>query len=672
MDHQAHMAEDFRRRFWISLAVTVPILILSPNVQRLLHIERSLAFTGQSYALFAISTFVFFYGGWPFFKGIWREMASRQPGMMTLVTVAISIAYVYSAAVVFGLKGEVLFWELATLIDIMLLGHWLEMRSVMGASRALEKLAELLPKQAHKLGPGGEIEDVPIESLRPGDRVLVRPGEKIPVDGEIVKGETAVDLSLITGESRPVPRSPGEALIGGSVNGEGAVEMAIQKTGEDTYLAQVIETVKRAQETRSRSQDLADRAAFALVLIAIGAGAVTMTVWLILGYAFEFSITRTVTVMVITCPHALGLAIPLVIAVSTSISAGRGLLIRDRSAFERSRLIQVVVFDKTGTLTKGSFGVTDVISLDPAAGEDDILGLAAAIESGSEHTIARGITSEADKRGLVLPQATDFSTMPGKGAKAMVDGREALVASPGYLREMGVEATDKKLDRVRNQGDTVVFLLDAGRLIGAITLADTVRSESREAVSRLQASGIQCMMMTGDSRAVARSVAVELGLADYFAEVLPRDKSQHIEELQDQGLVVAMVGDGVNDAPALAQADVGIAIGAGTDVAIESADIVLVRNDPRDVVEVIGLGKATYRKMAQNLAWATGYNVVAIPLAAGVLYPLGILLSPAVGAVLMALSTIIVAFNARLLKGPDGRGGPRLEGKVQAGQGRAA
>jgi P-type Cu2+ transporter len=651
MHHQSLMIADFRRRFWVSLVITLPILLLSPAVQRGLHIEQALKFTGQSYVLFALSSIVYFYGGWPFFKGLRDEIRKMRPGMMTLVALAITIAYVYSTAVVFGLKGEVLFWELATLIDVMLLGHWLEMRSVMGASRALEKLAQLLPNQAHKLSPGGKIEDVPIESLHPGDMVLVRPGEKIPVDGKVVEGETTVDLSLITGESRPVARRPGEELIGGSVNGEGAVELVIEKTGKDTYLAQVMETVRRAQETRSRSQDLADRAAFALVLLAIAAGAATVAAWLALGYAFDFSITRAVTVMVITCPHALGLAIPLVVSVSTSISAGRGLLVRDRGAFERSRLIQVVVFDKTGTLTHGTFSLTDVIPLGSEKGEDEILRLAATVESASEHTIARGITGEAQKRGLSLDRVRDFSAIPGKGARARIGGREVVVASPGYLNELGIEIADERLADLKNEGKTVVYVLEEGQLTGAIGLADTIREESREAVNRLQEAGIRCMMMTGDSRAVAQSVADQLGLSDYFAEVLPQDKSERIKELQERGLVVAMVGDGVNDAPALAQANVGIAIGAGTDFAIESADIVLVRNDPRDVVEVIGLGKATYRKMEENLAWATGYNIVAIPLAAGVLYPIGIVLSPAIGAVLMSLSTIIVAFNARRLNG---------------------
>ena len=650
--HHAHMIADLRRRFWICLAITIPILILSPMIQEWLGIEDNLAFRGDSYVLFALSAVIYLYGGWPFFKGMKDDLAARRPGMMTLVALAISVAFVYSSLVVFGLQGNVLFWELATLIDIMLLGHWLEMRSVMGASRALEKLVELLPSQAHLVRGDGGIEDVPIESLLPGYRVLVKPGEKIPVDGKVVKGETSVDLSLITGESRPVPKSPGDELIGGAVNGDGAVEMVIEKTGADTYLSQVVEMVRAAQESRSHTQNLADRAAFWLTLTAIAAGGATLAVWLVIGYAFDFSLERAVTVMVITCPHALGLAIPLVVSVSTALSARSGLLIRDRSAFERSRLLDAVVFDKTGTLTKGSFGVTEVIPLSEGMSEEEVLRLAAAVESRSEHTIARGVVAEANRRGLHIADTEGFAALPGKGAKAVVDGREVAVVSPGFLRENGISADIPGLESLRGQGKTLVYLLLDSEPAGAIALADTIREESREAVESLEAEGVRCMMLTGDSRQVASWVASELGLSDYFAEVLPHEKSHRIEELQGRGLVVGMVGDGVNDAPALAQADVGIAIGAGTDVAMEAADIVLVRNDPRDVGAVLGLGKATYRKMLQNLGWATGYNVVAIPLAAGVLYPLGVLLSPAVGAVLMSLSTIIVAFNARLLKAP--------------------
>jgi Cu2+-exporting ATPase len=652
--HHAHMVADFRRRFWVCLGASVPIILLSPMIQDWLGIEDALNFPGDLYVLLGISTFVYFYGGWPFLKGMKNEAVKKEPGMMTLVAVAISVAYIYSAAVIFGLEGKVLFWELATLIDVMLLGHWLEMRSVMGASSALEKLVELLPNQAHLIKKGGELEDVPLDSLEPGDHVLVKPGEKIPVDGEVVEGETSVDLSMLTGESRLVPKSLGDELMAGSVNQEGSVEMEIAKTGADTYLSQVIDTVSRAQEARSRTQDLADRAALWLTIIAISVGVITLAIWLIIGYAFDFSLERSVTVMVITCPHALGLAIPLVVAISTTLSAKNGLLIRDRSAFERSRLLQAVVFDKTGTLTKGSFGVTDIISLSEELDGDRVLELAAAVESRSEHTIARGILKEAENRELDVKDPRDFNAIPGKGAEASVDGEKVAVVSPGYLEEKDIGMPEvEEITGLARQGKTVVYLLMEGKPAGVIALADEVREESMEAIRRLEQAGVKCMMLTGDTRQVADWVAAELGLSEYFAGVLPDDKSRKIEELQQRGLKVAMVGDGVNDAPALVQADVGIAIGAGTDVAVEAADIVLVRNDPRDVAEVLGLGRATYRKMLQNLGWATGYNVIAIPLAAGVLYPLGILLSPAVGAALMSVSTIVVAFNARLLKPPS-------------------
>lgn len=651
--HHAHMVADFRRRFWVCLVVTVPVLLLSPMIQDVLHISEALDFPGKLYVLLAFSSFVYFYGGWPFLKGLKEEIAKREPGMMTLVALAITVAYLYSATVVFGIEGKLLFWELATLIDIMLLGHWIEMRSVMGASRALEKLVELLPSEAHLLRPDGEVVEVPLESLKPGDQVLVKPGEKIPVDGKLVKGETSVDLSMLTGESVPVPKSPGDELIGGAVNGEGAVEMIIEKTGADTYLSQVIELVREAQESRSRTQDLANRAAFWLTVIAISAGLATLAVWLILGHPFEFGIERAVTVMVIACPHALGLAVPLVVAVSTSLSASNGLLIRDRSAFERARLLEAVVFDKTGTLTEGHFGVTDVVALDGEAGEEEVLALAAAVESQSEHPIARGIVEAARSRGLRIEQPESFKAMPGKGARAVVGGKEIMVVSPGYLREMNIRLDREEIRELAGQGKTVIYVLSGDQPIGAVALADLIRKESREAIKQLKNLGLQCMMLTGDNRQVARWVAEELALDDYFAEVLPHEKSQKIRETKERGLVTAMVGDGVNDAPALVEADVGIAIGAGTDVAVESADIILVRNDPRDVAAILGLSRVTYRKMKQNLAWATGYNAFAIPAAAGVFYPLGILLSPAIGAVLMSLSTVIVAVNARLLSLPS-------------------
>jgi len=560
------------------------------------------------------------------------------------------VAYVYSALVVFGLPGSVFFWETATLIDIMLLGHWIEMRSVLGASRALEQLVRLLPAEAHRLRTDGSLEDVALAALQPDDRVLVKPGEKVPTDGLVVAGRTSVNQAMLTGESQPVEKGEGNEVIGGAVNGEGAITIEVRRTGADTYVAQVIELVRKAQETRSRTQDLADRAALWLTLIAVGGGTLTLVAWLGAGREFSFALERMVTVMVITCPHALGLAVPLVVAVSTALSARQGLLIRDRSAFERARELDAVVFDKTGTLTEGRFGVTDIVSLDGRT-EHEILRLAAALESRSEHPIAAGIVRAATERAVQHPAPDGFAAIPGKGARGIVDGAEVKVVSPGYLRDQGLGVRDQgeRVQRLAGQGKTVVYVVADGTLIGAIALADIIRPESREALGRLKAMGIKSMMLTGDSAAVARWVAAELGLDDYFAEVLPDQKAAKIEEVKRRGLTVAMVGDGVNDAPALVAADVGIAIGAGTDVAIESADIVLVRSDPRDVPAIVGLARATYRKMVQNLWWATGYNAVAIPLAAGVLARAGILLSPAVGAVLMSVSTVVVALNAQLL-----------------------
>ena len=648
------MVADFRRRFWVSLVLTVPVLALAPLIQRFLGIEGVLDFPGASYVQFAFATAVYLYGGWPFLKGFVREVGERQPGMMTLIALAITVAYVYSGAVVFGLPGEVFFWELATLIDIMLLGHWIEMRSVMGASRALEKLVELLPTEAHRVRDDGSLEDVPVSELAPGDRVVIKPGEKVPTDGAIAEGRTSMNEAMLTGESTPVEKGEGDEVIAGAINGESSITIEVRKTGEDTYLSQVVEMVRRAQESRSRTQDLANRAALWLTIIAISVGVLTLTVWLLAGRDFNFALGRMVTVMVITCPHALGLAIPLVVAVSTALSARQGLLIRDRSAFERARDLDAIVFDKTGTLTEGRFGVTDIVPLD-GRGEEEILRLAATLESQSEHPIAAGVVRGAEERGVSYGSPKEFHAIPGKGAEAAVDGVNVKVVSPGYLKEKGIAVEDERLDQLSGQGKTVVYVLVDDEVGGAIALADIIREESREALQRLKEMGIQVMMLTGDSEAVARWVAEELELDDYFAEVLPDEKARVIREVKERGLTVAMVGDGVNDAPALVEADVGIAIGAGTDVAVESADIVLVRSDPRDVTSLVELARATYRKMVQNLWWATGYNVVAIPLAAGVAYFAGVVLSPAAGAVLMSASTVIVAVNARLLgRGSEG------------------
>ena len=651
------MVDEFRRRFWISLALTIPVLATSEMLAHLLGLRGVLAFAGDRYVEFAFASAVYFYGGWPFLTGLVDELRKRLPGMMTLVALAITVAYVYSALVVFGLPGSVFFWETATLIDIMLLGHWIEMRSVLGASRALGQLVRLLPADAHRLRSDGSIEQVPLDALHPGDRVLVKPGERIPTDGLVVAGRTSVNQAMLTGESQPVEKREGDEVIGGAVNGEGAITVEVRRTGADTYLSQVIELVRKAQETRSRTQDLADRAALWLTLIAIGGGALTLVAWLGAGREFSFALERMVTVMVITCPHALGLAVPLVVAVSTALSARQGLLIRDRSAFERARELDAVVFDKTGTLTEGRFGVTDILPFEGWT-EHDVLRLAAALESRSEHPIAAGIVQAATERDVHYPAPDGFAAIPGKGARGTVDGADVKVVSPGFLKEQGLTIANQPITRLAEQGKTVVYVLADGKAIGAVALADIIRPESREAVDRLKAMRITPIMLTGDSAAVARWVAGELGLEDYLAEVLPDQKAAKIAAVKQRGLTVAMVGDGVNDAPALVAADVGIAIGAGTDVAIEAADIVLVRSDPRDVPAIVGLARATYRKMVQNLWWATGYNAVAIPLAAGVLAKAGILLSPALGAVLMSASTVVVALNAQLL----GRGGRRASG----------
>ncbi|MDD1679506.1 MAG: copper-translocating P-type ATPase [Methanomicrobiales archaeon] len=640
------MLEDFRRRFIVSLILTVPILILSPGFQAFFGL--SFTFEGASYLLLALSTIVYGYGGLPFLRGIIQETRDHLPGMMTLIAVAITVAYVFSAAVVLGIVGgEPFFWELATLIDVMLLGHWVEMRSVLGASRALEELVKIMPSEAHRM-KDGQTEDVSIDALAVGDHVLVKPGEKIPVDGEVVEGKSSVNEAMLTGESKPVTKKGGDKVTAGSINGEGSLVAEVKKTGKDTYLNQVIELVRQAQESKSRAQDLANRAAFFLTVLALAVGTITFLAWYLLGEGLEFAIERAATVMVITCPHALGLAVPLVIAVSTALAANSGLLIRKRQAFERSRDLQAVIFDKTGTLTRGVFGVTDVLSF-AAMEEEEIIQRAASLEANSEHPIARGIMRSAEERGISLSSLEDFRAIPGKGVEGKIRGTLSRVVSPGYLQEKDIPVQDDRIEKVASQGKTVVFLLEDRKPIGALALADIIREESHEAISRLKGMEIRCMMLTGDNRHVARWVAEELGLDEYFAEVLPHEKSEKIKEVQKQ-YRVAMVGDGINDAPALVQADVGIAIGAGTDVAVESADIVLVRSDPRDVADIILLSRKTYSKMVQNLIWATGYNSFAIPLAAGVALQYGIVLSPAVGAALMSASTIIVAVNARLLK----------------------
>lgn len=648
-NHHAHMVEDFRKKFWISLILTFPILILSPMIQEFAGLGHRLRFNGDQYLLWAFASVVFFYGGLPFLKGAVDELKGKKPGMMTLIATAISTAYIYSVAVVFGLTGMEFFWELATLIDIMLLGHWIEMSSVMGASRALEELAKLMPSTAHKISSDGKIVDVAIETLKMNDRILIKPGEKIPADGSVVNGVSSVNESMLTGESKPVSKKSGSNVIGGAVNGEGSLTVDVKKTGKESYLNQVIKLVTEAQESKSKTQDLANRAAVILTLIAIIGGALTFFSWLTLSNeSLAFAIERAVTVMVIACPHALGLAVPLVVAVSTAIAATNGLLIRDRVAFEKSRNIDAIIFDKTGTLTQGKFGVTDVLAVGSQFSKEDVLNFAAAVEMHSEHPIAKGIVSAVNN----LKQVSNFKAIPGKGAQGLVDNKEVVVVSPGYLREnnISVSSIQNEIEKLSSQGKTVIYVLINNSLSGVIALADIIRPESKKAISILKSEGIKCMMLTGDNKLVAKWVAEEIGLDEYFAEVLPHQKSEKIKEVQARGLTVAMTGDGVNDAPALAQSDVGIAVGAGTDVAIETADIILVRSNPMDVAAIIGLAEATYKKMIQNLWWATGYNIIAMPLAAGLLYKMGILLSPAVGAVFMSLSTIIVAVNAKALK----------------------
>ena len=641
--HEGHSVADFRRRFWICLALTVPVILISPGLP-LIPGGRIVAVPGADWMLLGLSSFLYIYGGVPFLKGLVRELRDRRPGMMTLVAVAISVAYFYSAATVVGIKGMPFFWELATLIDIMLLGHWIEMRSVGEASKALESLAKLMPSAAHRRDPDGTTTDVPLEQLQTGDVVLIRPGEKVPADGSVVEGSSAVNESMLTGESVPVPKATGDTAIGGSVNGEGALVVSVTRTGAESFLSQVIDLVREAQESKSKTQDLADRAAMWLTLVALGGGASTFAVWLALGEPLSYAMERAVTVMVIACPHALGLAIPLVVAVSTARGAASGLLVRNRMAFENARLIDAVIFDKTGTLTLGRFGVEDVITFS-GIGRDEVLTLAGSVEELSEHPIARAIADAAPST-----QAVDgFTAIPGKGARGTVAGHEVAVVSPGYLTTSGI-VPPIDVETLTAGGRTVVFVLRDDELIGAISLSDIIRPESAEAVRRLIAMGIEPIMLTGDNSIVAKRVADELGIERFFAEVLPAEKAATIQRVRAEGKVVAMVGDGVNDAPALASADVGIAIGAGTDVAVATADVVLVRSNPNDIPTVVALARATYGKMVQNLAWATGYNVIAIPLAAGVLAGAGVLLSPAIGGVLMSASTIIVAINARMLK----------------------
>jgi Cu2+-exporting ATPase len=644
-DHHAHMIDDFKKRFWISLVIMLPIVVLAPMIQGLIGYE--LRFDGDRYIQFGLSSILFFYGGWPFLKGLVDELKEKSPGMMTLIALAISVAYFYSSAVVFGLEGKIFFWELASLIVIMLLGHWIEMKSVMGASNALQELAKMMPSTARIIKENGDHEEIAIADLKSDNIILVKPGEKIPADGSVTEGESNVNESMLTGESKPVTKHKGDQVIGGSINENGTLKIKVKHTGEDSYLSKVIGMVKVAQDTKSKTQNLADKAAAWLFYVALGSGITTLVVWLSLGKEFEYALERMVTVMIISCPHALGLAIPLVVAISTSVSAKHGLLIKNRTAFENARKITTIIFDKTGTLTKGEFGVTRFKSTSKETSDDELLQIAASLENSSEHPIAAGIVRKAKSKELKLEASENFKNITGKGIKATLNGKEIKIVSPGMLQDQGIEIPS---DAFKTEDETVVFVLIDGQLAGYIALADEIREEALSAVNTLKERGIKVVMATGDNQKVAEAVSKQLSLDDFYAEVLPEDKQRIIKELQEKGEFVAMTGDGVNDAPALAQANVGIAVGSGTDVAAETADIVLVNSNPKDIASLILFGTATYKKMMQNLWWAAGYNIVAVPLAAGVLAGIGIILSPAIGAVLMSLSTVVVAINAQLLK----------------------
>ncbi|MEX2282278.1 MAG: heavy metal translocating P-type ATPase [Gemmatimonadota bacterium] len=641
----------FRDKFWITLALTVPTLIWGHMLQMALGYNAP-QFPGSTLIPPVFGTAVFLYGGVVFLRGALQELRARLPGMMTLISLAITVAFLFSLAVTLGVGGTPLWEELATLVTIMVLGHWIEMRSINQAQGALKELAKLLPNTATRVAAGDQLEEVPIMELREGDVVLVRPGASIPADGVVVSGSSAVNESMITGESRPVDKAVDSTAIAGTVNGSGSLRIKVTRTGEQTSLAGIMRLVEQAQTSRSRAQALADRAAFWLTIVALGVGTLTLIVWLVVGAGASYAVERTVSVLVIACPHALGLAVPLVVAISTTLGAQNGLLVRDRRGLEEARNLNAVVFDKTGTLTRGEFGVVDIATAGGLA-SDEALRIAAAIERDSEHTIARGIVKSAEERGFKSEAATSFEAIPGHGVRAVVDGQELYIGGPAMLTKLGLKLHGdlaQAAERASARGQAALYLMAKDRVLAVFAVADVVREEAREAVKQLHAAGIEVIMMTGDAQAVANAVAQEIGIDQVFAQVLPEHKAERIKSLQSQGKRVAMVGDGVNDAPALVTADVGIAIGAGTDVAVEAGDIVLVRSDPRDVPRIIELSRATYRKMVQNLWWAAGYNIVAIPLAAGVLARQGIVLAPAWAAVLMSASTVIVAFNAQMLR----------------------
>jgi len=648
MGHEGHdhntMINDFKKRFYVVLVLTIPIMLLSEMIQHWLNVHWQ--FEGSKYILFGLSTVVFFYGGWPFLKGLVDETKAKNPGMMFLIGFAITVAYIYSVAIVFGLQGMDFFWELATLILIMLLGHWIEMKSVAGASRELELLVQLMPADAHMVMPN-MVHDVKTDTLKANDIILVKPGEKVAADGIILEGESYLNESMLTGESKPVQKVKGDKVIAGAINGNGSIKVTVSHAAKDSYLSQVIKLVDDAQKSKSKTQLLADTAARWLAIIALVSGIVTFLYWYLTGQSIAFAMERMVTVIVICCPHALGLAVPLVVAKSTALSAKNGLLIKNRTAFENARKITTIVFDKTGTLTVGKFEVSKIVSLQKEINEHEIIRLASALEQISEHPIATGILQKVKELSITIPATENFNAITGKGVEATVEGKKILVVSPGYLKENNLAIPE---GFTANDTETVVFVIINNQLAGYIALSDEIRSESADAIKTLKENHIKSILLTGDNNKVAKSVSETLGMDSFIAEVLPHQKLEKIKELQSKGEFIAMTGDGVNDAPALATADVGIAVGSGSDIAAETAGIVLVNSNPKDIVNLILFGKATYRKMIQNLIWATGYNVIALPLAAGVLYKQGVLLIPAAGAVLMTVSTVIVAINANFLK----------------------
>ncbi|MGH2494176.1 MAG: heavy metal translocating P-type ATPase [Ktedonobacteraceae bacterium] len=650
-EHAGHDEAMFKRPFWIALILTIPVLIYAELLQQLLGYQAPV-FPGSSWLAPVLSSIIYWYCGWVFLSGAVAELRARRPGMMTLVALAISTAYFYSLAITFGLvAGMPFYWELATLVTIMLLGHWVEMRAIGSAQNALRELAKLLPDMAERI-TASRTEEVPVSALQVGDLVLVRPGGQVPADGEIAEGESHVNESMITGESRPVAKHAGDEVIAGTVNGNGSLRVRVTRTGEQTMLAGIMRLVEEAQHSKSRAQALADRAAFWLTLVAVGAAILALIIWTVLRGFGDYTLERVVSTLVVACPHALGLAIPLVIAITTALSARNGILVRERLALERARTLNIVIFDKTGTLTRGEQGLVGIATAEGLP-EEQVLAETAAVEGDSEHMIARALVASARERNAQIPAVRDFQALPGRGVQATVNGRVLQVGGPRLLEQRDVTippALAQHTKQWRQRGQTIVYLLEEQRVLAAFALADVIRPESREAVAMLKQQGVRVAMLTGDAEEVARWVATELGIDEYFAQVLPEHKSEKVRELQQRGAQVAMIGDGVNDAPALAQADVGIAIGAGTDVARASAGIVLVKNDPRDVARIIELSKASYRKMVQNLAWAVGYNAIALPLAAGVLAPINIVLPPALGALLMSLSTVIVALNAQTLR----------------------